>query len=233
MLRIGEAAAYLGVSKSTLRRWDRNGCLLAQRTPGRHRRYDIHTLDSIFKKIKELCPSKNIHKHILCYARVSGHKQKQKGDLARQMDKLVDEAIKRGDTRPITIMDVGSGLNSHRSGLKKLFRLIMSGTISTILVTFKDRLTRFGFPFIEHFCDLFSVIIIETEQICEISVQQSLVDDMMSLIACFSGKLYGMRSAKRRKKISQLNKIECKIKKTIHLDNERAIETLITRILAA
>ena len=39
MLSIGDAAVFLGVSKTTLRRWDHSGSLLAYRTLGGHRRY--------------------------------------------------------------------------------------------------------------------------------------------------------------------------------------------------
>ena len=39
----------------------------------------------------------------------------------------------------------------------------------------------------------------------EKTVQEELVEDMMSLIACFSGKLYGMRSRKAKKKEGAAN----------------------------
>ena len=76
-----------------------------------------------------------------------------------------------------------------------------NGNVSKIVISYKDRLTRFGYSFIAEYCRLFSVPIIEIEQKQEKSVQESLVDDMMTLIACFSGKLYGMRS--KRKKFQQ------------------------------
>ena len=37
------------------------------------------------------------------------------------------------------------------------------------------------------------------------NVQEELVEDMMSLIACFSGRLYGMRSRKAKKKEGAAN----------------------------
>ena len=97
---------------------------------------------------------------------------------------------------PILLKDVGSGLNSSRPGLVKLFRLVREGKVSKIIVSYKDRLTRFGFSYIYEYCRLFGVSIIEIAQKQDKSVQERLVDDMMTLIACFSGKLYGMRPKK-------------------------------------
>ncbi|OGM63284.1 hypothetical protein A3A76_04530, partial [Candidatus Woesebacteria bacterium RIFCSPLOWO2_01_FULL_39_23] len=53
-LTIHEAAAFLKVSTKTLRRWEKSGLLLAQRTSGGHRRYDIYSLDFFKKSKKEL-----------------------------------------------------------------------------------------------------------------------------------------------------------------------------------
>ncbi len=48
-LSIHEAAEYLGVATKTLRRWEESGVLLAQRTEGGHRRYDVKDLQA-FKR---------------------------------------------------------------------------------------------------------------------------------------------------------------------------------------
>ena len=47
-LTVGQAASYLGVSKDTLRRWDRSGKLIAQRHPlTEFRLYLKHDLDTV------------------------------------------------------------------------------------------------------------------------------------------------------------------------------------------
>ncbi len=53
MLRISEAASYLGVSKATLMRWDRLNILKPVRTPGRHRRYSLTELRHFFAPPKD------------------------------------------------------------------------------------------------------------------------------------------------------------------------------------
>lgn len=68
-----------------------------------------------------------------------------------------------------------------------------------VYVTHKDRLTRFGYGYLEKFFKAFGTKIIETEAKPDKNAQEELVEDMMSLLASFSGKLYGMRSSQRKK----------------------------------
>ena len=49
MFNIEEASKFLNVSKSSLRRWEKEGKIKSQRTPGGHRRY---LKDDLLKLIK-------------------------------------------------------------------------------------------------------------------------------------------------------------------------------------
>lgn len=54
-LPIGEAAKYLGVSRDTLRRWERRGKIKAVRSPTNRRYYTKKQLDEVMAgKIREL-----------------------------------------------------------------------------------------------------------------------------------------------------------------------------------
>ena len=75
-ISIGEAAQILGVSVSTLRRWDREGKVSSVRTSGNQRRYDLDSL--LPHRVRE----KTDCRKTLAYARVSSHDQKE--DLERQ-----------------------------------------------------------------------------------------------------------------------------------------------------
>ena len=74
MLNMSDAAVFLGVSKTTLRRWDHSNILPACETLGGHRRYKLCDLEGVFALSTEFVPLK---KRVLCYARVSSHKQKE------------------------------------------------------------------------------------------------------------------------------------------------------------
>ena len=49
-LTLGQAARYLGVAQSTIRKWSDNGRVRAFKTPGRHRRYRRRDLDAFLER---------------------------------------------------------------------------------------------------------------------------------------------------------------------------------------
>ena len=78
-----------------------------------------------------------------------------------------------------------------------------------ILVTYEDRLTRFGFSYLERYFDSYGVTVTVIEDETDKSAQEELVDDLIKLVASFSGKLYGMRSSKQQQVV---NTVECEVK---------------------
>ena len=97
------------------------------------------------------------------------------------------------------IKDVGSGLNDNRSGFVKLTDLVIQGKVNKLVIEHKDRLTRFQFKFIKKMFESYGCEVIVINGI-DVSDTEELATDMMSLLASFSGKFYGKRSAERRKK---------------------------------
>jgi predicted site-specific integrase-resolvase len=82
---------------------------------------------------------------------VSSHEQKAKGDLDRQVATATQHCAKAGLGRPALFTDVGSGLNTTRPGLARLCKQVESGQVRTVVVSFKDRLTRFGFEYLRRY----------------------------------------------------------------------------------
>lgn len=74
--------------------------------------------------------------------------------------------------------------------------MIENQQISKLIVTYKDRLTRFAFDLIEERCKVNGVelIVINIEST---SPQQELVEDLMTIIHVFSSRLYGLRKYKK------------------------------------
>ena len=197
ILKISEAAEYLNVSIDTLRKWDKYNKLKPLETAGGHRRYDTDTLDDFIGKKK-----KNLEEtHIICatYARVSSNEQNQKGDLDRQSQRLSEYCAKKGLLVTYIIKDVGSGLNDNRCGFNKLTELIIQNKVNKLVVEHKDRLTRFQFNFIKKMFESYGCEVVVINDI-DVSSEEELATDIISLMASFSGKFYGRRSAKRRKK---------------------------------
>ena len=91
----------------------------------------------------------------------------------------------------------------------------MNGEVNRVFITYRDRLTCFGFHYLETvFKEQGVEIVIVKQQQEERSVEQELADDMMSLIASFSGKLYRLRSKKETGETQWINNGHLKNLKT-------------------
>ena len=138
-----------------------------------------------------------IEKIDVIYTRVSSHDQKNGGDLDRQAMFLIENVNNLHS--PLILKEVGSGLNDKRPQLQKLLKMVCNDEVRNVYITYKDRLTRFGYHYLETMFLAHNVnIIVVKDENADKSVQEELVEDMMSLIASFSGKLYGMRSKKNK-----------------------------------
>lgn len=80
--------------------------------------------------------------------------------------------------------------------------MILNDEVNRLFITYKERLTRFGFEYIETICNHHNVeiVVMQSEQDNK-SIEQELAEDIMNLLASFSGKLYGLRSHKNKKEI--------------------------------
>ena len=184
---VGEVAKLLGVHVKTVQVWDRTGVLPFSRT---------HTNRRILPKDKiiELLDSRGLlykdekdNKRDVIYARVSSHKEMVKGDLDRQVMFLVNSISDLKN--PLILSEVGSGLNDRRKKLLQLIEMIFKKEVDRVFVTHRDRLTRFGFHYLETICKNQGVSIIVVKDISkEKSIQEELAEDMMVLTAFFSGK---------------------------------------------
>lgn len=130
----------------------------------------------------------------LVYVRVSTHKQKERGDLQRQVQRVSEFAAFQNPVNLCVIEDVGSGLNDGRKGLTKLLTLVMQDKVGRIFVNYKDRLTCFGFNYIKLLCDFHNTqIIVVSSEMDNKTVSEELAEDIIAIIHSFSGKLYGLR----------------------------------------
>lgn len=95
------------------------------------------------------------------------------------------------------IEDFGSGLNYNRKKWNKLLEEVMEQKIKTIVITHKDRFVRFGYGWFEKFCLKFNttIIVVNNE---DLSPQEELVQDIVSILHVFSCRLYGLRKYKKQ-----------------------------------
>src|SRR5699024_1422291 len=193
LLSIKQAANQLGVSVSTLRRWDETGVLVAQRTPKGHRRYDLSKINPNLTRNKVEQQRKTI-----AYARVSSHEQKT--DLQRQIEILELYCSAQGWSFEV-ISDLGSGMNYHKKGLKRLLDDILDNKIDRLVLTHKDRLLRFGAELVFALCEARQVEVVIINQGEDLSFEEELAQDVLEIITVFSARLYGSHSKKNKKLI--------------------------------
>ena len=142
--------------------------------------------------------------NVVCYCRVSS--QKQKDDLARQVVWMREQY-----PNAEIIKDIGSGLNFKRKGLRAILQRLLQGDKFTLIVAHRDRLCRFGFDLIEYLFEQNGGEIMVLDK-TELSPEQELTTDLLSILHAFSCRLHGLR------------RYESEIKEDKNLSNSEAEE---------
>jgi putative resolvase len=186
--RVKEFAQRIGKSPDTLRRWDKAGKLPARRSAGGHRYYDE---SDVRKALGIEIPLSD--KKTIVYCRVSSRSQLP--DLKSQVESMRTFCLGAGEAVDQWLEEIGGGMNFKRKIFLEIIDLIERGEIAKLIIAHKDRLVRFGFDFFEifaakHGCQ---IVVVNQEQL---SPQQEMVEDLMTIVHCFSSRLYGLRNYK-------------------------------------
>jgi putative resolvase len=188
----GKAAKLLGMSVKTLQRWEREGRLVpVARTDSNRRLYTE-------RQIREFIGLRNAVSEptrLVAYCRVSSSAQKP--DLVNQRKVLEEFVVAKGLANVEFIEEVGGGLNFKRKRFLSLMDEIGRREIKTLILAHRDRLTRFGFEWFEHFakvngCEL---MVLNQERL---SPEREMVQDLMTIVHCFSSRLYGLRNYRKK-----------------------------------
>jgi len=191
MLTVREAANRVNRCVKTLQRWDRIGVLSAKRTPTGRRYYEPKVIDD-WLALKH--PAKERERDAVAYCRVSS--QAQKPDLKNQRDVVTQFCVARGIANVEYVEEIGGGLNFKRPRFTALMDRIVAGDVASLIVAHKDRLARFGIDLLRHLCDEHdcALLIINDEKL---SPEREMVEDLMTIVHCFSSRLYGLRNYKK------------------------------------
>lgn len=184
MMKPKEMAERLGVTVRTLQIWDKKGILKAYRTPTNRRYY---TEEQYLEYTGQLLQNKRLN---VAYARVSNNSQKD--DLKNQISFIRQYVNAKGVILDDVITDIGSGLNYNRKNWNKLLEKVMQNEIDTIYITYKDRFVRFGYEWFERLCKMHDTKIVVLNNV-ETSPTQEMINDMVSIVQVFSGRLSGLR----------------------------------------
>ena len=189
----GRAAKLLGVSVKTLQRWEREGRLVpAARTDSNRRLYTESQLRDFLglRQSGGVMPTR-----LVAYCRVSSTAQKP--DLANQRRVLEEFVVAKGLANVEFVEEVGGGLNFKRKRFLALMDEIGRHEVKTLILAHRDRLTRFGFEWFEHYAKAngCEVLVLNQERL---SPEQEMVQDLMTIVHCFSSRLYGLRDYRKK-----------------------------------
>lgn len=176
-MRLSEYAKKMGVSYTTAFRWWKAG------------RLDAYQLDTGTVIVRDPATQQEALK-VALYARVSSEGQKE--HVVRQLERLREYALAKGYQVSKEVTEIASGLNDHRP---KLMKLLLDPSIGTIIVEHKDRLTRFGFNYIDQ---LLTMQGRKLEVVFLTDTNNELVDDFVAVITSMAARIYGRRNSKRR-----------------------------------
>jgi putative resolvase len=121
----------------------------------------------------------------------------QKKDLCSQRNAVEAFCLAAGKAIDQKFEDIGSGLNYKRKYFLLLMEMVETGEVAEIIVAHKDRLVRFGFEWFEKFCkDHGAKILVMNSE--ALSPEEEMTKDLLSIIHCFSSRLYGLRKYKKK-----------------------------------
>jgi putative resolvase len=188
------------ITSGTLRLWAEQGKIKFLRPNNGRRIYNIKDIERIFG-VQHIESTKQT----IIYARVSSHHQKE--DLERQI-----ELLQREFPNGKVIKDIGSGLNWKRPGFRSLLELIHKGSVKEIVVTYKDRLCRFGFELFEWVLQKASVkLLVFSKSNDTRDPTKELSEDLLSIVNIFVAKNNGLRAGQLRR-LKQTNDKEKSVK---------------------
>jgi predicted site-specific integrase-resolvase len=200
----GRVKESFGITSQTVKKWALKGLINYKAIQNNTRKTWLYDIDSIGKHIDKKQDKKIKLAVTVIYARVSS--KKQEPDLERQIYILVNKYPEAE-----VIKDIGSGLNYNKNGITRLVARVCRGEISRIVVTYKDRLMRFGFELFEQVCK---------ENCCQIVVHsesfvsekddkketKELQEDLLSIVNVFVARRNGKKAGqfrRERKRIEQ------------------------------
>jgi putative resolvase len=178
-MKLSQFAKQQGISYSTALRWWKAGAIRGYQAPS----------GTII--VEALGSPPRPEERVAIYARVSEASHQE--NLERQAERLTQYCTVRGYQVVKLVKEVGSGVNDSRP---KLLSLLRDPLITRLVVEHKDRLTRFGFRYIETLLEVQGRTI-EVVNPAE-NNREDLLHDLASIIYLICARLYGQRRAKRK-----------------------------------
>lgn len=192
-MKAKEVLQVLQISRPTLARYVRDGKLKVTLKGNGQYDYDV---DSVYRML-----NKDIERKTYIYARVSTSKQKK--DLENQVRLLTNFCFQNGYVINGVFQDVASGVSfKKREQFFELLDEVLAGKVKRVVITYKDRISRVGFELFTYLFKKFGCeLIVLSEVGSEKLDSEEVFEDIVSLLDCYSMKLYSSRKVNKIKEI--------------------------------
>ena len=192
-MRSKEVLNLLKITRPTLTNYVKSGIIKVVRKPNGQYEYDE---DSVYAFL-----NKDVKRKTYIYARVSTSKQKK--DLENQIELLKQFCFTNGYTVSGIFADVASGISFEKR--KEFFSMlddVLAGKVERVVITYKDRLSRGGFDLFLHLFQKYHCEIVVMSEVGSVKLDsQEIFEEIISLLHCYSMKLYSKRKEKKIREV--------------------------------
>ena len=192
-MRSKEVLNLLRITRPTLTKYVKSGIIKVVRKPNGQYEYDE---DSVYAFL-----NKDVKRKTYIYARVSTSKQKK--DLENQIELLKQFCFTNGYTVSGIFADVASGISFDKR--KEFFSMlddVLAGKVERVVITYKDRLSRVGFDLFLHLFQKYHCEIVVMSEVGSVKLDsQEIFEEIISLLHCYSMKLYSKRKEKKIREV--------------------------------
>ena len=192
-MKASEVLQLLKITRPTLTKYVKDGKIKVTVKGNGQYDYDV---DSVYKML-----NKDIERKTYLYARVSTVKQKK--DLENQVQLLKNYCFQNGLQINGIYTDVASGISFEKR--KDFFIMlddIIAGKVKKVVITYKDRLSRVGFELFSYLFKKYGCeIIVISEVGSEKLDSEEIFEEIVSLLHCYSMKLYSKRKGQKIKSV--------------------------------
>ena len=192
-MKAKEVLRLLRISRQTLTKYVKDGLIEVETLP--NGRYEYNE-NSVYKFL-----NKDLKRKTYIYARVSTSKQKR--DLENQIELLKQFCFTNGYVISGIYSDIASGINfEKRNDFFKMVDEIIDNKVERVVITYKDRLSRARFDLFYHLFKKYNCeIVIMSKVGSEKLDSQEIFEEIVSLLHCYSMKLYSKRKIQKIKEV--------------------------------
>lgn len=199
-MKANEVLKILNISRPTLCKYVKEGKIKAIKLNNGQYNYDDKSVYSLLNN--------GIERKTYIYARVSTNKQKP--DLENQIDIIKNYCFSNGYKIHGVFSDIASGISfEKRRNFFNLLDDVIEGKVERVIITYKDRLSRVGFDLFYYLFKKYNCeIVVISEAGSKKLDSEEIFEEIVSLLHCYSMKLYSKRKNQKIKDLIKDDKDE-------------------------